>query len=578
MNSFARVLRIPLGYRPTIVAVIGCSLIVALLWGGNITAVYPLVKVVLNGKSACQWIDEEIASTQTRVAKIKAGGELTSRQQTQLHAEQRALDLYHRFRPGIEKYAPATPFGTLVGVCLFLVIGTLVKNLFRIAGQILTARLAHKSVLQLRNEFYRRTLSLDLARFNDEGRGDLMNRFTTDLALITSGIQTAFGMAVREPLKMVACLAGAAFVSWRLLLLTLVIAPLAAITVAWLAKALKRAHRSALSELSGIYETLGETFAGMKLIKAFTMEPYEQRRFADSSQKYYRQSMKIARYDSLTSPVTETMGITMTALAILAGGYLAINEQNYLFGFIKISDRPLDAGGLMLFFGFLAGVSDPARRLSGVFNSLQQAAAASDRLYEMFDRQPVIDDPPQAVPLPERLGPIRFENVSFAYHPEQPILENIDLTVEPGETIAIVGPNGCGKTTLLSLIPRFIDPTAGCVRFGDVDVRSARVRDVRSRIGLVSQETLLFNDTVAANIRYGVTNATDEQVVEAASKAQRAQIHSRQARPAVRNDRGAGGKPPLRGTAATHRPRQGHPPRSGNPPARRGHQSGGCRE
>lgn len=538
MKCFGRVVRQALSHRITFVLSVFCALGVAVLWGGNITAVYPLVEVVLDGKSATQWIEGEIADSEqtldalTRQETINetslgtardgsAGQEARhalSQTQIRIKAEQTALDRYRWVQPYLAAYAPSDAFRTLLVVCLLLMVGTLFKSGFRIAGQILVSRLAHQTEFELRKEFFRRTLRLDLASFNEKGRGDLIARFTSDLHYLTSGIQTLIGPAIREPLKAVACLAGAAYISWRLLLLTLIVAPIAGFLINRLAQSLKRANRRALIELAGIYETLGETFGSMTIIKAFTMESQQRRGFHQSAKEFYRKSMKIARYNSLVSPLTEIMGMGMIVLAILAGGYLAIEQQTHLFGFLKISNRPLDRGSLMLFYAMLAGVSDPARRLSNLFGSLQQASAAGDRVFEMLDREPAISDPPRPVPLPHLSRELRFENVSFAYNADQPVLRDIDLVVSAGETIAVVGPNGCGKSTLAGLILRLYDPCEGHVSINGVDLCNVRLRDLRQRIGVVTQEAMLLNDTVAENIRYGKPTATNAEVIAAAKQ------------------------------------------------------------
>jgi len=200
------------------------------------------------------------------------------------------------------------------------------------------------------------------------------------------------------------------------------------------------------------------------------------------------------------------------------GGYLVLGQQTHILG-IKISDVPLTHGDMSIFFAMLVGMADPARRLSIEFNHLQQAAAAADRIYEVLDREPTIVDPPQPALLPPLAGCLRFDNISFHYHPDKPVLREINLEVRAGETIAIVGPNGCGKTTLLQLLPRFYEPTAGRITIEGVDIRDVRLRDLRLRFGLVSQETLLFNDTVANNIGYGAPGATQAEIEAAARKA-----------------------------------------------------------
>ncbi len=537
MSNLARVIRLTLRHRMTVVASIFCSLSVAVLWGGSFMAIVPIVDGVMHGKSIPGLLNEEVERATTRIAELEAEIEVSRQELSDASPEKRQtlesqiqgfeyLQNYNakwqavcqRFTPLAERWLPVTPFGTLVAVCLTLLAATLLKSVFRVAGTYFTARLGHLAGFELRKEFYRRTLRLDLGTFRETSPGDLMNRFTSDVGFIARGTQTLFGMAIREPLKMFACLIGAAWISWQLLLMTVVIAPLGAYAIHWLAKALKRANRRALEELSSVYEHLEETFSGMKVIQAFTMESRERSRFHQSSKQYYHRSMKIAFYDSLVSPITESVGVIIIMAVVMAGGYLVLNQETHLFG-IRVSAEPLSHGMLTAFYMMLGGASDPIRRLSGLFNGLQQAAAASDHVYELLDREPTIADPPVPVKLPKHLGRIQFREVSFSYQPDELVLDQVDLQVERGETIAIVGPNGCGKSTLMNLVARFYDPTSGSIAIDGVDLRNVRIRDLRDRIGVVTQETLLFDDTVANNIRYGSLEATDKQVEEAAKQA-----------------------------------------------------------
>ena len=262
----------------------------------------------------------------------------------------------------------------MVIIAAALLISTFLKCVLLIINAILVSRVVQLAIFDLTKQFYRHTLRMDLAHFSAEGASDLMSRFTYDTECLANGLRELFGKFVREPLKMIACLAGAAWVSWQLLLLSMLLAPLAAISIGSLSKALKRANRRAMEEMSQIYSTLDETLQGIKVVKAFTMERYERRRFHENSKKYYRKSMKIARYDSLTRPLVEMLGISTIVVALLAGAYLGIKQENYLFG-IKMSERPLTIEGLMMFFGLLAGASDPARKLSEVFSRIQRAPA-----------------------------------------------------------------------------------------------------------------------------------------------------------------------------------------------------------
>jgi ATP-binding cassette subfamily B protein/subfamily B ATP-binding cassette protein MsbA len=359
---------------------------------------------------------------------------------------------------------------------------------------------------------------VNLATFGQDGTSELMSRFTYDVESLSSGVSDFFGKLVREPLKMLACLIGAAWVCWPLLVLSLLLAPLAAFLIRGLARTLKRANRRAMEEMSQIYNILEETFQGIKVVKAFTMERSERWRFHQINKKFLRKAMRIARYDSLTRPMTEIMGIATVCVAILAGAHLVLNKETRILG-VPMCRQPLSFNALLLFYGMLAGISDPARKLSEVFSRIQRAAAAADRIYQLIDRQPVIVDPPRPRALSRHRSELVFDRVQFHYQPGLPVLDNVDLRIAFGETIAIVGPNGCGKTTLANLIPRFFDPVAGSVRLDGVDLRQVRLRDLRSQIGIVTQETLLFDDTVFNNIRYGAPHATAEQVVKAAQQA-----------------------------------------------------------
>jgi subfamily B ATP-binding cassette protein MsbA len=505
MSNFARVVRLALRHRTTVAAAIICSLVVAVLWAGSITAVMPIVDGVMHGKSIPDLLDEKITDYESR---IEAGEELQSTW----------LGLLQDFRPVAENYLPATPFGTLLVICLALFAATFVKSIFRVAGSYFMARLGFITDFELRKEFYRRTLRLDLDTFRQTNHGDLMNRFTGEIGAIAAGTQTLFGTAVREPLKMIACLIGAALISWQLLLLTLISAPVGIYAVLWLAKALKRANRRASEEFSEVFDHLEETFGGIKVTKAFTMESHERSRFHLTSKNFYRRTMRIAFYNSLTSPIVEIIGIAMILAVVIAGGYLVLNQKMHLFG-IRVSDVPLTHGWITMFYMMLVGASDPVRRISAIFNSLQRAAASSDRVFELFDRTTQLAESATPATLPNRLGQVEFHNVSFSYKADEPVLDGVNLKVTSGETIAIIGPNGCGKSTLMNLVPRFYDPGQGSVTFDGTDLREFRVRDLRTRLGIVSQEISLFNETVAENIRYGSPGATDAQVIAAAKQA-----------------------------------------------------------
>jgi len=537
MKSFARAIGLAIRNRPTLLGVIFTSLAVGVLWGANIGVVYPFVEVVFEGQSLQQWVDREIEASDKRAGELAK--ESNALRETLPHlsgddyrlalarinylqadgdAEALAVRQYRWVQPYIHAYLPATPFKTLMLIVGALLVGTALKDAFLVANLLLVERLVQLAAYDLRKQFFRQTLRLDLASFGDSNNSELLSHFTYDLNGVVLGLNTLFGKALREPLKMAACLVGASFISWRLLLFSLMVSPLAVFLMQRLAKSIKRANLRAMEEMSQLYNTLTETFTGIQTVKAFTMEGFERNRFHQSAKEFYHKSLKIVFYNSLTKPITEILGIGVISLALVAGAYLVLNQETHLLG-IRICDTPMSLGSLLLFYGLLAGVSDPARKLSEVFATIQAGVAACERIYPVMDREPTIVEPaePKTTATPHRR--LLFENVEFHYQAGQSVLNGVDLEIKFGETVAIVGPNGCGKSTLINMLPRFYDPIGGSIRFDDLDLREMRLRDVRKRVGLVTQQTHLFDDTALNNIRYGSPSATDEQAIEAAKKA-----------------------------------------------------------
>jgi ATP-binding cassette subfamily B protein/subfamily B ATP-binding cassette protein MsbA len=537
MSNFGRALRMALRYRLSVAASIVCALIVGLLWSANIGAIYPLLQVAFQAESLqagvrakrvdaeqrSEDLQKEIAGYERQLTDVPAheGQALRAKlamARSSLDAEQKAAARYRWLEPYIARYLPEDPFRTLVLVLAIILAGTIVKSVFVVVHAMLVARVTELGTFHLRKLFYRRTLRLDLATFTSEGTSDLLSRFTNDMRAVNEGVSIVLGRLVREPIKMLACLIGAGLICWRLLLLTLIVAPPAAWAIRRLAKRLKRANRKAMEEMSQLYSVLDESLRGVKVVKAFTTERHERKRIHHQSKKYFHKALRIAGYDSLTHPLTEMMGMLMISLALLSGAALVLRGETHVLG-VRLTARPLDLFSLLAFYAMLVGATDPARRLSDFFTRLQAAAAASDRIFALLDREPRIRDPQAPRPLHRHCRDIVFERVSFAYQPGRPVLNDIDLRIRFGETIAVVGPSGCGKSTLANLILRFADPDSGSILLDGIPLPEVRLRDLRRQIGLVTQEPVLFDDTVLNNIRYGSPHATQEQIIEAARQA-----------------------------------------------------------
>ncbi|MDR2756539.1 MAG: ABC transporter ATP-binding protein/permease [Planctomycetaceae bacterium] len=531
MTNFFRAIKQTFKYRFLIVSVIFCAWMVGILWGGNIaTIVYPITEICLkeDNNTFATWIEQKTLTNQKKIqTTLQELQTLQSSSPEKKYQIAKREKLLHKLeyrdsnfrwlQPFAEKYTPNTPFKTVLFLVVFILVGTIIKIIFIILHGILSAWIAQKTAMVIREEFFGKILNYEVNYFNRQGIADTMSRFTNDMSQLTGGLNVIYGKLIREPIKMVVCLIGAAYLSWQLLLVTLLLVPLAIVCIRWLARSIKRVVRRSMEEMSNLYGRLEETFRSIRVVKAFTQEEIEQAKFHCINQTYCMKAIKIAKYESLTNPLTELFGILMICIAIVVGAYLVMGNRTNFLGIPMLSE-PMDFSELILFFALLAGSADPARKLSDIFTMFQSAAAAADRVYDLIDRQVLIQDIDRPIPLPKHFQSIRFENVCFQYE-DRPILKNISFDIQFGECIAILGASGCGKSTLLNLIPRFADVNSGQILIDGLPVTEVRVRDLRGQIGLVTQDPVLFNDTVLNNIRYGTPSATTEEVIKAAQLA-----------------------------------------------------------
>jgi subfamily B ATP-binding cassette protein MsbA len=551
MKNFLRALRHAWPYRYRFGLSVACAAVAALLWGLNFTCIYPVLKLLHTRQSPQQWVEDCVNDAQREVDRLegdaKRWGDKDSelekltqdrhiRQQRHdvagelLHVERKlasarsTLYWYQVARKYINAQAPADPFHTLAWVIGLVVVGVAFKCVFEFIQESLVGSVVNLTLYDLRNRFYRNVLRLDVEQFGEQGSGELTARFTNDMEALGAGVKMLFGKVVAEPLRAIACIVAASFISWQLTLMFLILVPAAVFVLSRAGRIMKAATRRLLERMSSIYKILQESFQGVRVVKAFTMETYERRRFREATRDYYRKAMKVVNIDAAADPVIELLGVGAVAFALLSGSYLVMSGRTELFG-LQLVDQPLEAESLLSLYVLLAAVADPVRKLSSVFTRIQSACAAADRIFAYVDRQPKIrgnTDGPRLAKLPpagEGEPCIEFRDVCFSYDPDRPILNNIHLTVRAGETVAIVGPNGCGKSTLVGLLPRFHDPSHGSVLIDGYDLRGVHLRRLRRRIGLVTQDVILFDDTIFANIAYGVRRATQEQVEAAARQA-----------------------------------------------------------
>jgi ATP-binding cassette subfamily B protein/subfamily B ATP-binding cassette protein MsbA len=555
MNNLGRALRMTLKYRWSMIGSFVCCLLVAALWGANFGAVYPFVEVVMRGKSLHQWVEDRTEESLTRIANDTAKIEAielqiasakdgfvevtnndgvaetvsveTLKQQTvvkrdDIKAEQVRIEWTEWIAPTVAKWAPKSPFMTLVWLMGFMMLGTILRGLFLMGNMVLVARVGQRTVLDLQNQVFGNVLDMEVSETGVKGTGDLVSRIRGETGTIGRAISILFGKTCREPLKMTVCIIGAAYINWRLLVFSMLICPLAGYLMITLARMTKRANKKAVEDSAKLLDRLYQALTYLRAVKTFTNEDKERERFQLVARDVYKKGMKIAFYNSLSRINSELLGVGMITLSVLAGGYLAINHQTHLFG-VRMCDAPMDFGGVIAFFGCLIGVADPLRKMADVYNTIISGVVAADRVFPLIDQTPSVTSPPNPTTIPAGRLSIEFDNVEFSYvqdtDQDRRILKGLTADIPAGSSLAIIGHNGCGKSTLINLIPRFFDVENGSIRIGGHDLRDYRVKDLREKVGYVTQLTMLFNDTIAENIAYGNSTATLAEVKAAAKQA-----------------------------------------------------------
>ena len=537
MKSFSKAILLSLRYKWTIVAAIICSMLIASLWAASITTVFPVVKIVLEGETAQSWIATEIEQAETSRSVVVGDIEELRKQlntaesdeiprlnhkidlkMDRLNAENNAIERFEYIQPYINRYAPDSPFKTLVWAMIWLLATSILKGIMLVLSAILVARIANRTVMDLRRIYYRKALELDQRRIEVLGTSNMMVHLSSNMIMVSGGLQMFYGKSIREPLKMVTCLIGAALISFPLLLISMVVVPAGAFLIHSVAHRMKTATKKEITGMAEVYQTLIETFSSLKTVRIFNRERTERRRFKQNASVLYRMAVRISLFDSLLRPITEVLGIISIALSVLAGSYLVLYQQTDLFGF-HISDRPLKPGMLVLFYTMLAGASDPARKMSEIINVLVRGGTACENLTRTYDREPLVVAPQNPVPVPQHCQSIEFRDIVFNYEPKQVVLKRVQLKIPFGQSIAIVGGNGSGKSTLMNLLVRFYDPKRGSVLLDGIDIREMNPRKLRRQMAWVTQQSVLFKGSVWENISYGSHQANKQQILKAAQLA-----------------------------------------------------------
>lgn len=387
-------------------------------------------------------------------------------------------------------------------LAILTVVIVFLSNLFRYFAQRTLENLRIHTLQQIRDTMFDRVVRLQVGYFSNERKGDIISKITADVQVVQFCITSTFQIFFKEPFLLIGYFVLLIGISFHLTLFTLAVLPVIALCIGYIVKKLRRSATEGQEAFGDMVSLLDESLGAIKTVKGYNATNYIERKFRKLDGRYSDIMRSIARRQQLASPVSEFLGITSLSFILVYGGNMILNGD-------------LTAAAFIAYLGAFSQVTRPARAIADAFGNINQGIAAGERILKMMDTAPVITDKPDAKTLTEFREGIEFRGVSFSYEDRQ-VLNDISFTIPKGQTVALVGPSGGGKSTISDLIPRFYDPDAGAVLMDGMDLRDYKVESVREHMGIVAQETVLFNDTIAENIRMGNTEATDEQVEEAA--------------------------------------------------------------
>ena len=394
--------------------------------------------------------------------------------------------------------------GALQYVCGVIIVSVFLANLFRYLSAMILAQFRVRVVTNLRNRLYAQITTFQIGYFTDNRKGDIMSRVTTDILEIENTVVSTLKVLFKEPALIVGFFVILFTMSVELTLYTLLLLPVSGGIISYLAKKLKKRATKSQQSLGRLNALMDETLTGMRIIKAFAARNFMMEKFGKEVKNYAKQNLSIATKFELAGPISEFLGVFAVACLLLIGGGMVIDNES-----------SLSASEFIAFIIIFSQVLNPAKAMSAAFSNIQRGIASGERVFELMDTEAQIKDAPNASPLGDFRDQIVFQNVSFAYD-QEPVLKDINLTIAKGSTVALVGPSGGGKSTLADLVARFYDPTGGQILLDGIDLKSYTIDSLRKKMGIVTQESILFNDTIFNNIAFGAKDASLDRVREAA--------------------------------------------------------------
>ncbi|MCH2200474.1 MAG: ABC transporter ATP-binding protein/permease [Fuerstiella sp.] len=527
-------------YRKRLALSIVCAMMVSLLWSTNLSATLPTIKVLFGDKSLHSGVDERIATlteeinTHTETLANLDESQLAERARLQRKLNDAAHEKWfqQRLKDSVLPWIPQDRYRTMLVIMVALVFAITLKGCATYVQDLLVGSVVYSSANDIRAGAFGNAMDLDYQSLSGLGTATLTSRLTNDITEFSHGLRLFCIHLVREPLKIVGCIAAAMILNWRLTIVSLLVMPLIGVLFYRSGRILRSAARDTLETMTGIYQHLTETFDSTRVVVAFDGKSHHERQLRTANREYFDNSMRVVKISALIRPVTELLAILAFTAVLLPGAYMVLNNTDQIVG-VKLASAALDAPQLITLYVLLAGILDPVRKLSAIFPQIKRSLAAADRIFEVSGQQTAIPDAKSPIQLPAHSKSISFEQVSFRYRGAGPntageslSLRNVDLEIPFGEVVAIVGGNGSGKSTLLSLLPRLIDPSEGRVCIDGVDTRDLSLRELRRQIGLVTQDTILFDESICDNVRYGNPEADSATIENAIRKAHAAEFVS----------------------------------------------------
>lgn len=398
---------------------------------------------------------------------------------------------------------------TLTYVILIVIVFTILKNLFIYLSQLLLNPMRNGVIRNLRDQIFGKMVSLPLGFFTEERKGDLMSRMTNDINEVEASILSVLQTIIREPITILFTLGYMVYLSPQLTLFLLFFLPVVGIVIGRVGRSLKKPSNLAQEKLGSILGIVEETLSGLRILKAFNAEKIQWLNFRKLNNSLFRVQNKILARRDAGSPLSETLGIIVVCIILWYGGWMIFSHKS----------TTLTGPWFIAYISLFYAIINPLKNLSAAFYNMQKGSAALDCINHLLEVENTIKEKDDAFILKDFQYQIDFQNVSFSYHSHKKVLENISFNITHGKTIALVGASGAGKSTIADLIPRFHDVTEGAILIDGQDLRNLKIHALRQLIGMVSQDPILFNDTIYNNITLGTGGATEQQVIEAAKVA-----------------------------------------------------------